>query len=80
MNDQPSRLLIVDDDPELLQFLLDEMRSADFHCTGFNNGQEALLICDSRRLISPSLIGAFRISAAWKSAPVCAKPTTPLPS
>ena len=43
MNDQQSRLLIVDDDPELLQFLLDEMRSADFHCTGFNNGQEALL-------------------------------------
>ena len=43
MNDQPGRLLIVDDDPELLQFLLDELRRADYDCTGFDNGQEALL-------------------------------------
>ena len=43
MNEEPRRLLIVDDDPELLQFLLDELRSADFDCTCFDNGQEALL-------------------------------------
>ena len=43
MNEEPRRLLIVDDDPELLQFLLDELRSAAFDCTGFDNGQEALL-------------------------------------
>ena len=43
MSDQPRRLLIVDDDPELLQFLLDELRSAGYDCTGFDNGQEALL-------------------------------------
>jgi len=43
VSDQPRRLLIVDDDPELLQFLLDELRSAGYDCTGFDNGQEALL-------------------------------------
>ena len=43
MSDQPRWLLIVDDDPELLQFLLDELRSAGYDCTGFDNGQEALL-------------------------------------
>jgi len=43
VNDQPIRLLIVDDDPELLQFLLDELRGEDYDCTGFDNGHEALL-------------------------------------
>ena len=37
------RLLIVDDDPELLRFLLEELRGADHHCTGCDNGQDALV-------------------------------------
>ena len=43
MNDAVSRLLIVDDDPELLRFLLDELSGAGHHCTGCDNGQDALL-------------------------------------
>ena len=43
MNDQPSRLLIVDDDPELLQFLIDELGGAGHQCIGCDNGQDALL-------------------------------------
>ena len=43
MNDAVSRLLIVDDDPELLRFLLDELGEAGHHCRGCDNGQEALL-------------------------------------
>ena len=43
MSDAPARLLIVDDDPELLKFLVDELSAAGYHCTGCSNGQDALL-------------------------------------
>ena len=43
MSDAISRLLIVDDDPELLRFLLDELGEAGHHCSGCDNGQDALL-------------------------------------
>ena len=43
MSDAPARLLIVDDDPELLTFLVDELSAAGYHCTGCSNGQDALL-------------------------------------
>ena len=43
MADETNRLLIVDDDPELLQFLLEELGSAGHHCTGCDNGQDAFL-------------------------------------
>ena len=43
MSDAVSRLLIVDDDPELLRFLLDELSGAGHLCTGCDNGQDALL-------------------------------------
>ena len=43
MSPEPSRLLIVDDDPELLRFLLDELGEAGHHCSGCDNGQDALL-------------------------------------
>tara|TARA_B100000674_G_scaffold393814_1_gene338028 strand:+ start:420 stop:1133 length:714 start_codon:yes stop_codon:yes gene_type:complete len=40
---EQSRLLIVDDDPELLRFLIDELGSAGHQCIGCDNGQDALL-------------------------------------
>ena len=43
MSPEPSRLLIVDDDPELLRFLMEELSEAGHHCTGCDNGQDALL-------------------------------------
>ena len=43
MSDQPQRLVIVDDDPELLQFLMEELKGAGYDCVGVDNGQEALL-------------------------------------
>ena len=43
MSDAPARLLIVDDDPELLRFLVDELDAAGYDCNGSDNGQEALL-------------------------------------
>ena len=43
MSDAPARLLIVDDDPELLRFLVDELSQAGHHCCGHDNGQDALL-------------------------------------
>lgn len=43
MSDLAHRLLIVDDDPELLQFLMDELSAAGYDCNGYDNGQEALL-------------------------------------
>ena len=43
VNDAVSRLLIVDDDPELLRFLLDELGEAGHQCRGCDNGQDALL-------------------------------------
>ena len=43
MSPEPSRLLIVDDDPELLRFLLDELGEAGHQCSGCDNGQDALL-------------------------------------
>lgn len=43
MPDTPARLLIVDDDPELLKFLIEELSSAGHQCSGCNNGQDALL-------------------------------------
>ena len=43
MSPEPSRLLIVDDDPELLRFLMEELSSAGHQCIGCDNGQDALL-------------------------------------
>ena len=43
MSPEPNRLLIVDDDPELLRFLIDELGSAGHQCVGCDNGQDALL-------------------------------------
>ena len=40
---EPSQLLIVDDDPELLQFLLEELQLQGFACRTAANGQEALI-------------------------------------
>ncbi len=42
-------LLLVDDDPDLLQFLMDELESSGHSCTGVNSGQEALVLLRSRR-------------------------------
>lgn len=36
-------LLVVDDDPELLRFLLDDLQAEGWSCTGVLNGQEALM-------------------------------------
>ena len=44
MDDTSSQLLIVDDDPELLRFLVEEMGHAGHHCTGCDNGQDALVL------------------------------------
>ena len=43
MSPEPSRLLIVDDDPELLRFLMEELSAAGHQCFGCDNGQDALL-------------------------------------
>ena len=43
MSPEPARLLIVDDDPELLRFLIDELGGAGHQCIGCDNGQDALL-------------------------------------
>ena len=43
MSEEAARLLIVDDDPELLQFLIDELGGAGHQCIGCDNGQDALL-------------------------------------
>ncbi|WP_350223194.1 response regulator transcription factor, partial [Synechococcus sp. MU1648] len=43
MSPEQNRLLIVDDDPELLRFLMEELGDAGHHCTGCDNGQDALL-------------------------------------
>ena len=43
MTPDQSRLLIVDDDPELLRFLIDELGSDDHQCIGCDNGQDGLL-------------------------------------
>ena len=43
MSPEPSRLLIVDDDPELLRFVIEELSGAGHQCIGCDNGQDALL-------------------------------------
>ena len=43
MSPEQSRLLIVDDDPELLRFLIEELSGAGHQCSGCDNGQDALL-------------------------------------
>ena len=43
MDDDGNRLLIVDDDPELLAFLVEELQRQGHHCTGCDNGQDALV-------------------------------------
>jgi|TARA_X000000950_G_C13826604_1_gene624303 two-component system response regulator MprA len=43
LSPEPNRLLIVDDDPELLRFLIDELSGAGHHCIGCDNGQDALV-------------------------------------
>ena len=43
MGPEPSRLLIVDDDPELLRFLVEELSDSGYQCFGCDNGQDALL-------------------------------------
>ncbi len=42
-------LLLVDDDPDLLQFLMDELEVSGHCCTGVNSGQEALVLLRSRQ-------------------------------
>ncbi len=46
---EASQLLIVDDDPELLQFLLEELQLQGFACSTAANGHEALLKLDQQR-------------------------------
>ncbi|EHA60172.1 response regulator transcription factor [Synechococcus sp. WH 8016] len=41
--EQPNRLLIVDDDPELLRFLLEEFSSETMECIAANCGADALM-------------------------------------
>ena len=43
MSPEQNRLLIVDDDPELLRFLIEELSGAGHQCIGCVNSQEALL-------------------------------------
>ena len=43
MGDVGNRLLIVDDDPELLAFLVEELQRQGHHCTSCDNGQDALV-------------------------------------
>ena len=43
MGDVGNRLLIVDDDPELLAFLVEELQLQGHLCTGCDNGQDALV-------------------------------------
>ena len=43
MNDATAQLLLVDDDPELLQFLSEEMEGAGYACVAVATGQDALL-------------------------------------
>jgi two-component system response regulator MprA len=43
LSPEPSRLLIVDDDPELLRFLIEQLSAAGHQCIGCDNGQDALL-------------------------------------
>ena len=43
VSDAVSRLLIVDDDPELLAFLVGELQHEGHHCTSCDNGQDALV-------------------------------------
>ncbi len=44
MVETSSQLLIVDDDPELLRLLVEEMCHAGHQCTGCDNGQDALVL------------------------------------
>ncbi len=37
------RLLIVDDDPELLRILVETMENEGYRCAGCDNGQDALM-------------------------------------
>ena len=41
--DEGAHLLIVDDDPELLRFLVQELADAGYQASGCDNGQDALL-------------------------------------
>ena len=43
MSPEQNRLLIVDDDPELLRFLMEELSDAGHLCSGCDNGQDALI-------------------------------------
>ena len=42
-HETPARVLIVDDDPELLRFLIEELSGAGHQCSGCDNGQDALM-------------------------------------
>ena len=46
---EEATLLLVDDDPDLLQFLMDELEGSGHSCTGVNSGQEALVLLRSRQ-------------------------------
>ena len=69
MSPEPNRLLIVDDDPELLRFLIDELSSAGHQCIGCDNGQDALLRWRQERfdlvvLLMEAMQGELRIGDA----------------
>ncbi len=42
-HERPARVLVVDDDPELLQFLQDEFSQQGLDCSSANCGGDALL-------------------------------------
>ena len=76
MSPEQSRLLIVDDDPELLRFLIEELSGAGHQCSGCDNGQDALLrwyackarVCNDKLLSSSN---AEVVSARGKANPCC---------
>lgn len=49
LSDGSEQLLLVDDDPELLQLLLDELQGSGHRCKGVNNGHDALIALRSDR-------------------------------
>ena len=49
MSEVGTRLLIVDDDPKLLELLMEELQQEGHQCTSCNNGQDALILLRKER-------------------------------